>query len=282
MNYKFSEAPHKGTLILTDFNCASFEERFGSGEFYKVIWAKEQNIELQLDHYDFLLKENQVLFCTPNNMVQFKPYIKGVLTLIFDKEFYCLRDHDFEVSCTGSLFGGSSSPANIQLSSVDKKDFELIFMFLEDEFKVGNFMQAEMLLVLLKRLLIKSVRLLKTDDLIDSELDQPYIEIIRQYNLLVESNFKEKHKVADYAAILNKSPKTLSNLFARYNYKTPSKVINDRIILEAKKLLLYSNKSSKEIAFILGFSEASHFSKYFKNHVGASPKMFKKNNNYIF
>jgi AraC-like DNA-binding protein len=69
----------------------------------------------------------------------------------------------------------------------------------------------------------------------------------------------------------------LSNLFSKYNNKTPLQVINDRIILEAKKLLLQSDKSSKEIAFGLGFLEAAHFSKFFKNQVGMSPTHFKKN-----
>ena len=94
--------------------------------------------------------------------------------------------------------------------------------------------------------------------------------------MLVEGHFREKHKVIDYAELLNKSPKTLSNLFTKYNNKTPLQVISDRIILEAKKLLLLSKQSSKEIAYSLGFSEPSHFSKFFKNQVGTSPINFKK------
>jgi AraC-like DNA-binding protein len=50
------------------------------------------------------------------------------------------------------------------------------------------------------------------------------LDIVREYNL-VESNFKTKHQVADYAEMLNKSPKTLSNLFKKYNEKSPLQVI---------------------------------------------------------
>jgi AraC family transcriptional activator of pobA len=88
--------------------------------------------------------------------------------------------------------------------------------------------------------------------------------------------------VSDYANLLNKSPKTLSNLFAKYNNKSPLQLINNRITLEAKKLLLLSEKSSKEIAYSLGFNDASHFSKFFKNQTGASPIHFKKNTLNIF
>lgn len=275
MNFKFSKKAEQGSLILTDFNCSSFEKQLGAGEFYKIIWAKDDPITIGIDGYSVRLEKNHVLFCTPLNMIQLEPFITGGISLIFDREFYCIRDHDHEVSCNGFLFLGSSAPAMVKLTEKEAQSFKLHFMFLEEEFETDDYIQGEMLRVLLKRLLIKSVRLLKKT-LIDPTLEQPKMDIIRQYNLLVEANFRDKHKVLDYADLLNKSPKTLSNLFAKYNNKTPLQVINDRIILEAKKLLLLSEKSSKEIAYSLGFIEASHFSKFFKKHVGMSPIHYKR------
>ena len=276
MNFKYSKAPLQGNLILTDFNCASFEIRLGKGDFYKIIWAKDNDISIGVDGYMVELKKNHILFCTPLNMIQIEPFLKGVTTLIFDREFYCIRDHDHEVSCNGFLFLGSSVPTMVTLSEKERKSFDSHFLLLEEEFENEDHVQGEMLRVLLKRLLIKSVRLLKKT-IVNPTLEQSKLDIIRQYNLFVEEHFREKHKVADYADLLNKSPKTLSNLFSKFNNKTPLQVINDRIILEAKKLLLLSTKSSKEIAYSLGFSEASHFSRFFKNHAGISPIHFKKN-----
>ena len=276
MNFKYSKAPLQGNLILTDFNCASFEIRLGKGDFYKIIWAKDNDISIGVDGYMVELKKNHIIFCTPLNMIQIEPFLKGVTTLIFDREFYCIRDHDHEVSCNGFLFLGSSVPTMVTLSEKERKSFDSHFLLLEEEFENEDHVQGEMLRVLLKRLLIKSVRLLKKT-IVNPTLEQSKLDIIRQYNLFVEEHFREKHKVADYADLLNKSPKTLSNLFSKFNNKTPLQVINDRIILEAKKLLLLSTKSSKEIAYSLGFSEASHFSRFFKNHAGISPIHFKKN-----
>jgi len=276
MNYTYKGFPDNGRFFLTDFNCASFDNRLGIGDFYKIIWAKDQDIKISIDGYSILLKKNHVLFCTPFNMIQLESYVKGAVSLIFEKEFYCIRDHDHEVSCNGFLFLGSSIPAMVELTEKESKSFELLFMILEEEFETKDHIQGEMLRVLLKRLLIKSVRLLKKT-IIDPKMTQPKIDLIRQYNLLVETHFRDKHKVSDYALLLNKTPKTLSNLFAKYNNKKPLQIINDRLVLEAKRLLQFSEKPSKEIAYNLGFSEASHFSKFFKNQVGMSPVHFKKN-----
>jgi len=81
--------------------------------------------------------------------------------------------------------------------------------------------------------------------------------------------------VKDYATLLFKSPKTLSNIFSKHIGKSPLTVINERIILEAKRLLLYSQKSTDEIAQELGYKDTGHFSKFFKKHAGYSPSNFK-------
>ncbi|WP_452599622.1 helix-turn-helix domain-containing protein [Pontimicrobium sp. MEBiC01747] len=275
MNFKYTKFSDQGSLFLTDFNCASFDKRLGEGDFYKIVWAKDEDIIINVDGYTVELKKNQVLFCTPYNKLYLEPYLKGAVSYIFNREFYCIRDHDHEVSCNGLLFLGTSEPIKIELTEKERKSYELLYMFFEEEFETKDHIQGEMLLVLLKRLLIKSVRLVKKS-LVDSELSQTKIDVVRQFNLLVDKHFKTKHKVSDYAELLNKSPKTLANAFAKFNDKSPLQIINERIILEARRLLTFSEKSSKEIAHDLGFHEASHFSKFFKNQVGESPTTFRK------
>jgi AraC-like DNA-binding protein len=95
------------------------------------------------------------------------------------------------------------------------------------------------------------------------------------YNFLVEQNFRRQHQVKFYAGQLNRSPKTLSNLFALYNHKSPLMIIQERIIQEAKRLLIYTDKTAKEIAYYLGFEDAGHFGKFFKKRTGQTPSEFK-------
>jgi AraC-like DNA-binding protein len=132
-----------------------------------------------------------------------------------------------------------------------------------------------MLRTLLKRMLIKSTKLIKKD-LPEAALSDKQVDLIRKFNMLVELHFKEKHQVTDYAALLNKSPKTLSNFFKKHKVQSPLKTINERIAIEAKRLLRYSGKTAEEIAYELGYNEASHFSKFFKKQIGVSPLGYRK------
>ena len=93
---------------------------------------------------------------------------------------------------------------------------------------------------------------------------------------MVEKNYRKERQVQFYAGLLNKSPKTISNIFAVYSKKTPLEIIHDRVILEAKRLFYYTDKSVKEIANDLGFDDASSFSKFFKNYTTQSPSEMRK------
>jgi AraC family transcriptional activator of pobA len=74
--------------------------------------------------------------------------------------------------------------------------------------------------------------------------------------------------------MLNKAPKTLSNIFTLYSKKTPLQVIQERFLLEAKRLLLNTRRSVKEITYDLGFEEPSHFCNFFKRRSGKTPMSF--------
>ena len=85
-----------------------------------------------------------------------------------------------------------------------------------------------------------------------------------------------KGYMSDYAALLNVSPKTLTLYVNECSKYTPLELINDRIILEAKRLLRYSVLSVKEIAFRLGFDDPSYFGKFFKRLVKQSPADYRE------
>ena len=259
---------------LTDVSELKYKSPKKRDDLYKIVWAMNDDLKLGIDGYRVLLQKHHLLFATPLNQLDLEIENKDVVVYTFNREFYCIRDHDAEVSCNGFLFLGSSAPIVVALSEKEQRSFRLLYEFFVEEFETIDHIQGEMLLVLLKRLLIKSVRIARRA-LPEEDMPQTKLDTIRKFNLLVEMYFREKHKVSEYADLLHMTPKSLSNLFSRYYTKSPLKIITERIILESKRLLDFSNKNINEIALDLGFDEVSHFSKFFKTRVGLSPTEYK-------
>ncbi|MBW1295678.1 helix-turn-helix domain-containing protein [Aquimarina litoralis] len=274
MRLDYSSIKDESTFILTDFNCSPALDLLTNKGLYKILWSKEQAVSFRVDGSLIKLEKDQIIFCTPINVLEIDKNTEGIVSLVFNREFYCIQDHDQEVSCNGFLFFGSSVPQILTLKEKDKESFGFMFDSFQEEFENKDQIQGEMLRTLLKSFLIKSRRLIK-EELPEPGLPNNQLDIIRRFNILIEKHFREKHQVADYAELLFKSPKTLSNLFHKYSDKSPLATINGRIVLEAKRLLLYSDKTSEEIAYELGYKEAGHFSKFFKKHTGLNPSEFK-------
>ena len=126
--------------------------------------------------------------------------------------------------------------------------------------------------MMLKRFLILCVRLYKKQCRLQA--DGPKLDLIREYNFLVEKHYREKHSVADYAEMLNRSPKTLANQFKKMSDQSPLEYIQNRRMLEARRLLIRGDLSVKEVAFDLGFEDVQSFSRFFKREEGLSPAAF--------
>jgi len=275
MKLEYSTIKDEDTFIITDFNCQPSQKLLEEKNLYKIVWSKDKGATIRVDGYELEIEKDQVIFCTPLNIMELPLGTEGLISFVFNKEFFCIQTHDEQVSCNGFLFFGSAQPQLIKLCEKEKKHFSMMLYFFEEDFSIKDKLQGEMLRSLLKRLLIMSTRMIK-QDMLEPDITNIQIDIIRQYNLLVEKYFREKHQVKDYADLLFRSPKTLSNSFHKYGKKTPLSIIHERIILEAKRLLLYSDKTTEEIAFDLGYKNSGHFSKFFKKQEGVSPSLFKK------
>lgn len=275
MKLDYHNIKDEGKFTITSFQCGPSLQLLQEKGLYKIVWCTEGEEKIVVDGYEVTLKKNQVLFCTPVNIVDIPKDNYGLIAFVFNREFYCIQHNDPEVSCMGLLFYGSSNAPIIDLNEKDQRSFNALLILFQEEFETKDQIQGEMLRTLLKRMLITSTRLIKQETN-QADLSIKQVDLIRKFNILVEQHYKEKHQVAEYAELLYKSPKTLSNFFKKHNVSSPLKIINERIAAEAKRLLLYSDKSAEEIAYELGYKEPSHFSKFFKKQTGSSPLAFRK------
>lgn len=274
MQLNYTNTKDQGYFTLNDFSCVGAEAFLKENLSFKIIWVRTGQIDVEVDGISVTLQEKQIMFLTPRHQLTLPKISDAIVSFSFNKEFYCIHQFDHEVSCEGLLFYGSVGVPIIDLAEHEHQSFLFLYNEFKIEFGQDDKNQGEMLRLLLKQLLIKSVRLTKRL-LQQPEMDKQKLNLVRKYNVLVEEHFRSKHKVKDYADLLFKSPKTLSNVFKLYNDKSPLQIINERILLEAKRFLLFTSKSAKEIALELGYEDPAHFSKFFKKQTGISISEFK-------
>ncbi len=239
------------------------------------LWVLEKS-ELSIDGLLYKLNPHEVVCLTGYHRIKVNLLPKAHF-IRFNRPFFCILDHDSEVGCKGILFYGSSALPIIRLDEIGKSKLEALWNVFEMEMKEDpDPLQLEMLQMLLKRFIILCTRLYAQQSELQN-LDSSKSDLVREFNYLVETHFREKHQVADYADLLFKSPKTISNAFSKLGEKSALSYIHDRITLEARRLLGYTDKPVKEIGYELGFEDIQSFSRFFKKNDGISPSDYREN-----
>ena len=100
--------------------------------------------------------------------------------------------------------------------------------------------------------------------------------LAQDFIALVEKHFRKEHSVTSYAEKLFIAPKSLTKRLHHLDYPSPSQIIKDRLVLEAKRQLKFSTKTIKEIAFELGFEDPAYFSRLFSKNAGTSPAHYRQ------
>ncbi|MEO1448332.1 MAG: helix-turn-helix domain-containing protein [Bacteroidota bacterium] len=276
MYYEFTNPALESFFGLTDdlqADLASFSNLEGAN---RIIWNRnEVAVRLKIDGMEMDLAPQQLLTTTFYHQVEFLPQTPALTGIFFNQAFYCLFDHDEEVSCNGILFFGTQDIPILTLTPPYNRKLDLLMDVMMDEAQTRDNIQGEMLLMLLKRFIILSTRLAKEQMQLQQSDDQQ-LETLRKFSFLVDKHFREKKKVKEYADMLFKSPKTLSNLFHQHHQHSPQQIIQERVVLEAKRLLQFTDLQNQEIAYQLGFEDPAYFSRYFRKIAGLSPSAYRE------
>ena len=277
MEMRFKNSDIDAEFIISQGISESFRDE---GSFLMFIWNDGNSpASFSVDEQSVELKPGQITCTTYLQQVDFTDsnHCEDLKFLRFNREFYCVHTYDSEVSCNGLLFFGSSFSPTLKLSEDESHRLRTLFNVLTEEFDMKETSQEEMLRILLKRFIIRCTRL-ANNQLLNDGNNQTEIDLIRHYNVLVEEHFKTKKSVSEYAEMLYKSPKTIANVFSKNSDMTPLEVIHKRVIMEAKRMLLYTDKSAKEIGYELGYNDPAQFSKLFKKETGLNTTRFLKEN----
>ena len=251
----------------------SYQNSFKT-KFYTLLLVEAGSGSLSIDQEISELKKDRVFFVNYNQILRFSEVenFKGE-AIVFTNSFYNLIYTGNRKIKNDTAF--SDLPSSIDFSKNEFVNFKTIVAEVKREFSSPVILSKEIMCLLLKTLMLKYIR--KTDDPknIDFRTDRrsSYIEDFRK---LVEIHFKELKRTSDYAKKLTITANYLNALVKEKLDISAENFIQNRVILEAERLLLNTDLSVTEISFELGFSDKSHFGKYFKKLKQESPNQFRK------
>ncbi|MCR5312076.1 MAG: AraC family transcriptional regulator [Bacteroidaceae bacterium] len=247
--------------------------------FYEIIWFWDGEGKHTVDFQDYELEANSMFFLSPGQVHHFdgKTRHRGV-TIKFCTNFLKDEQADEDIFIKYNVFNAfDSSPYCVIENTEIVEELKLIIQKMLDEHNnMRAFGHTDMLRSLVKIFLINVQRYGNRRGSLPLDSVKPSHRLFVMFRKLVETHFISMHTVKEYADNLNVSTKTLSNSVQECASKSPLTFINDRIILEAKRMLRYTDLMVKEIAFRLGYEDPSYFVKFYKRQTGYLPSEFRE------
>ncbi|MCF0055941.1 helix-turn-helix domain-containing protein [Dyadobacter sp. CY356] len=239
---------------------------------YLFVFIKKAETRQWIDMMPYKLKENTVYFTGPG-------------PVIVKEEFNQLWSKGIAFTSEFLSFQEGASLSKLPLILNPFKGYELLLndadvRFVEDmidkisvEYHRPGEWQQRMLTAYLTVLLTYLSRIY-TAQYNDQEPSAEKL-LLSKFQEKINEYFLECHEVGDYASMLNISAGHLSEVVKTQSGKPAIKHIHDRLVLEARRMLVHTDNSLKEITYYLGFSDASYFNRFFKRETGITPAEYR-------
>lgn len=246
--------------------------------FYQIIWFMKGEGVHYVDFKEYPITDNTVFFISPGQIHNFEKRddFRGII-IHFNESFLSDEGSSENVFLKYNVFNAFDTVPYYHL--MPDEVHRLGFFIEEMKTEMGNtqaFAHKDCLKYLVKLFLITVQRTGQRGTGIPLCINNSANRTFVKFRQLLEHHYRQMHTVKEYADRLNVSTKTLTNCVYESSHSTPLKIINERIILEAKRQLLHSDLKIKEIAFYLGFEDPSCFVKLFKRQTGCLPAEFRE------
>ena len=245
--------------------------------YYTVIWSFTATGRHIIDFREYPILPQHIFFVSPEQVHQVitDPSPTG-FAIQFTPEFLQKNSIRNDFIANLKLFQKSDETPPLTLSERMVATLQIFANQMMDAFHLQNEMFLETIGAYLKLFLIECNGHCSLTPSSNTQSYEVGKTIVKNFKDIVELHYKEWHQVKDYADALNVTPNYLNEVIKSATDTSAKDFIQSRIILEAKRMVLFTGKSSKEVGFELGFEDPSHFSKFFKNNAGQSLQEFKE------
>jgi AraC family transcriptional activator of pobA len=243
--------------------------------FYHLVFFTKGAGKQSIDFNSFSVKPGQIYFMNPGQVHnwQFSEGVDGFI-VNFSESFFLPLFTGAQYLERFPFFGGYGEDQVIQLPKDAQQEATRLFEKLLAELKPVKSHTADMIRILLLQLFIMVSRQIEPGRL--KQLAKPGYTVLRNFQKLVNESYARLKLPSEYAALLYVTPNYLNALCKDLLGKPAGEVIRERIILEAKRLLVNADISISEISNQLNFLDNSYFTKFFKKYAGKTPEEFRK------
>ncbi|MCT2563445.1 helix-turn-helix domain-containing protein [Chryseobacterium herbae] len=230
--------------------------------FFEIIWFRQvkDNSSLELDFEHHSLKNNQICIIAPGQVFNMKLRGEKGYVLAISREIF-KEACDIETILTGGTCPFSLDPQSAETCST-------IISLMEKEYNATSRMD-------LLKTYLRAFCIIITEQINQQDSSINDRQRIQKLISLIEEHYTVERDTGFYADQIKVSAHHLNDIVRLSRGTTVKKMIAQRLVLEAKRELSFGALTVKEIAFKLGFSDASYFSRFFKKHTGQNPDGFK-------
>lgn len=247
-----------------------------SHDFFLCVFFTKGTGKHEIDFNTFSIQPGRIFFLKPGqtHFWEFDTIPEGFI-FFHTQEFYDFHFLSHKLSFFPFWYSLSNPPV-LDLPAQKIERIEFIFKEINSEYNKKKAYKRFKLVNLLNLVYIDLSREYTRNDLRSTSTSPSYIKILGALEKLIEEFFSIEKSAKFYADKLNITNKHLNRVTKETLNKTTTDLITERVILEAKRLIVHSPGTLSELGEMLGYSDYAYFSRVFKSRTGMNPLQFKR------
>jgi len=243
--------------------------------FYHFVYFTKGAGSHSIDFINFPVEAGQIYFMIPGQVHSwdFTKQPDGFI-VNFSEQYINALVADPRYLDQFTFFSGMANEQVILIPKEERKQIEKILELIVREGNSSEQLKDDFARMAILQLLILVNRYTIKDN--GKQQGNYNSVVLRNFQKLIEQHYKEKKLTKDYAAMLYITPNHLNALAKDVTGRSAGELIRDRVLLEAKRLLVNAKMNISEIAAELEFMDNSYFTKFFKKYEGVTPEVFRK------